>query len=1775
VIVGNTSNAFPITIGNNGAGPLNISAINLAGQNPGDFTVTTPTLPVTVGAGSTITITTNFKPTADGARTAVIQVVSNNDSSPNAFTLNGTGKTIAKLQLSSSTVNFPNQLVGTTSSPIVVTVTNSGSANLNITALNVTGAQSTEFLVTPQSQLPITVVPGANTQLSITFTPGSLKPSTTRTATLAVVSNASSSPDNVTLTGTAFGVQQFSGPALVDVGGQRLNTPSAPNPVTITNTGTADLHINSISVSGANANEFTIPNGLAPSTVAPGANFVVNVTFTPGALGVRNANLNFVDDAQGSPHVVALKGTGTFPSIGTTPAGTLNFPDQSVQTAGSPVTLTINNTGTADLIISSISLAGNNPGDFTFAPVTLPLTITAGQSFNLSLTFKPALTGARTAFLNISHNAAGAVLSVQLTGNGVQSLFQSSPSGSNGLQFGTVAVGAASAAQNITVTNGGTGPLVITALQFIGANPSDFAVSQPVMQSLPITVAAGANTQVPVTFSPAATGARSASLRFTDNAPGNPHTVGVAGTGVQGSLTIVTNPPSNPPSSPAVSFGNQAVNTASAAKIITVQNSGAVDINITAFTFSGANASEFSFSPAPTLPIKLSANQSTTIGVVFTPTASGARSGSIQLTDDASGPSSIALTGVGTQPQISLSPANNPFDLGKQALNGTAQKQLTINNTGNGDLVISALTVSGANANEFTVTLTSGTLPLTIQAGKNAIVNINFTPAAEGARNASLSIVHNAPNSPTQLGLTGTGVTPVFKALPNSLTFPAQNLQEASPQQTINVSNTGNGDLVISSIGLTGANPADFQVSNPTLPITIAPSTSVPVNVVFKPTTHIGASSASVTFQDNSNGAPHSVPVNGTAVGPVFSPSPASLNFGNVNVGTPAQQPISITNTGSGDLVITNIQLTGDPNLIPDYTLTAAQLPIRVSPGQKTTVVVNFKPSAPFLRSVGISFTDNALDSPQAYAITATGVGPQFTGPATQPIEFPKENVGVASPVQQVTIQNTGNAALVISSAKLAGDAAADFLLAGVPTPLSIQAGASYNISVVFKPKSSNPPDRNANITIVDNASGSPHTILLHGPASVPTACVNPPQLTVGYNLETVGSLSLNGAAGADLPVTITSSDPSLALLSSDTSGATLGSQSITMTIPAGATALLPGFYVQGLASSGTATLTFTAPGLTNSCSVGVKLIPSGFILASPAGTGAAFTTVIGGNDSQLTVFPATAVQLNGDGSVNSFTGGKIRGGANIPVTVTTDNPAVGVINGTASFLAGATNSGGATFHPVGGGSTTVSVVQPSGFVNLSGGTSLLATVNAPAIRISPVTVGANLQVRAVGTIDAPAPQNGLTVTLTSSNPSLLTLSASQSTAGSGTLQLIVPGGTTSLPAFYVFGMTGTGGAHISVSAPGYIDGATLSLVPSPHYGDVSVTPSGFVVAGPGLSAGQEFDTTTISGNSRLTLTVVRLDPNGNPVDNGMLRAGIANFSVPVASSAPSVGGIVNSPATFGSGGTTSSSLFFSPLKQGSTTVSVGTPGLAGFSTPASGGSLLAVVTQPSILFSLPTNSVGVNLEIQGSGKLTANTPTALPITISSNDAGVLLSSNAAAVGSNSIQITVPQQQGLDGSGFPTFYIQALPSALGHNVTLTASANGWTSATTAITVTPSGFVLISPNGLGADFGTTKTSADVALAVSARQLQAGTFVPQTTQQLRPGLSLPPNTFPVTVVSDSSLVGTVFDGPAGFNGGDENVTVHFRANNQGTTLLHITQPTGFSTPSTGASLHATVN
>jgi hypothetical protein len=165
------------------------------------------------------------------------------------------------------------------------------------------------------------------------------------------------------------------------------------------------------------------------------------------------------------------------------------------------------------------------------------------------------------------------------------------------------------------------------------AATGDYAISANTCGS---QVNAGGSCKVSLTFTPTAIGTRKGTLSFNDDAPGNPQTVALTGTGTQIAL------------SPApVKFGTVVVGQTSPSQNVTVTNVGATAVTFTSFSFGGAAPSDYLITNN-TCGTSLAGGANCAVSVAFKPTASGARKATLKVADNGGGsPQTTALTGTG------------------------------------------------------------------------------------------------------------------------------------------------------------------------------------------------------------------------------------------------------------------------------------------------------------------------------------------------------------------------------------------------------------------------------------------------------------------------------------------------------------------------------------------------------------------------------------------------------------------------------------------------------------------------------------------------------------------------------------------------------------------------------------------------------------------------------------------------------------------------------------------------------------------------------------------------------------------------------------------------------------------------------------------------------------------------------------------------------------------------------------------------------------------------
>jgi parallel beta-helix repeat protein len=447
------------------------------------------------------------------------------------------------------------------------------------------------------------------------------------------------------------------------------------------------------------------------------------------------------------------------------------------------------------------------------------------------------------------------------------------------LNFGSVATGATSAAQTVTVANPTGSAAAVSSIAASG----DFAQTNTCGSS----IAANGSCTVSVTFKPTATGSRSGSL--TVNAGGVTNTVSLSGTGTAPGPVLNASPAS-------LNFAGTVVGSSAAAQSITVTNSGTTSATVSGVAVTGDFSQTNNCS-------SIAVGASCTVNVGFKPTTGGSRTGTLTVTSDANNsPTTAALTGTGIDSSTNIAagrpatasssngvyvPANlTDADASTywESANGTFPQWAQVDlgqSYGIGKVVLKLPPATAWSARTETLSVqgsTDGSTFATIvgSAGytfdpnaNNNTVTITFNAAT--ARYIRVNITANTGWSAGQLsdfevfpsGSGGGTPSATLSTNPSSLTFASQALNTSSSAQSVTVSNTGTAAANVSGVAATG----DFSQTN-TCGSAIAAGASCTVSVVFKPTAS-GTRTGSLTVSSDASNSPATVALSGTGAGTV------------------------------------------------------------------------------------------------------------------------------------------------------------------------------------------------------------------------------------------------------------------------------------------------------------------------------------------------------------------------------------------------------------------------------------------------------------------------------------------------------------------------------------------------------------------------------------------------------------------------------------------------------------------------------------------------------------------------------------------------------------------------------------------------------------------------------------------------------------------------------------------------------------------------------------------
>jgi hypothetical protein len=391
----------------------------------------------------------------------------------------------------------------------VVTLTNSGPSNVQVSQVGVTGAGFSASGVA----LPITIPAGQSVTWQARFTPtlaGAV------TGGITITSDAQNSTSTVTLSGNAVSASYTMSlsPAIVSFGNVNAGSSATQN-VQLSNTGNSSVTVTQVAASGSG---ISVNGVTTPVTIAPSQSVTLAVKYSPTTSGTTTGSVT-VTNNQGVNAVEAVTGTGVQAGLSLTPTSA-SFGSVVAGNTNSQ-TIQMRNNGTANLSISQATVAG---AGFSLSGLALPLTLTPGQSSNFNVQYAPQAAGSVSGLVSIVSNAPNSPATASLSASGVAATYTIGVNPGS-LNFGSITDGS-STSQVFTVTNTGNSNVAISGMKVAGTGYSIVSGAGTV------TLSPNQSTSVSVQFAPTTAGTASGSVTILSNATASAANVSLSGTGV-------------------------------------------------------------------------------------------------------------------------------------------------------------------------------------------------------------------------------------------------------------------------------------------------------------------------------------------------------------------------------------------------------------------------------------------------------------------------------------------------------------------------------------------------------------------------------------------------------------------------------------------------------------------------------------------------------------------------------------------------------------------------------------------------------------------------------------------------------------------------------------------------------------------------------------------------------------------------------------------------------------------------------------------------------------------------------------------------------------------------------------------------------------------------------------------------------------------------------------------------------------------------------------------
>jgi hypothetical protein len=472
--VATASAAQSIQVTNSGNAPLTVTQVAV----PANFSESDNCVGSPIAVGATCAVQIEFVPTQTGSLNGVLTIYGNVAGGQATASLSGVGAPPSAIVLNPVTLNFPSTNVGSDSAAQNITISNTG----GITATLQTPVLTGDYIFSANT-CTSSLSSNVGCTVSIEFQPTA---SGTRTGSLSITDSAGTQTASLSGVGVLPATDSLS-PLSLAFAAQQLNTTSATQQVTLTNTGDAALLLIAAQITSG---DFTVVNGCGNS-LAGHSTCAMQVAYAPKSVGAETGVLTVSDEYRSQ--TVALSGSGVAPpGVSLSPISTLAFAPTGVGLIAAAQTVTLTNNGGLALTILNIAVTG----DFAIVAGgnSCGASLAAGSACMVQIVFAPNAAATRTGTFTVTDNAASSPQSLQLTGTGVD--------------FALTANG--STTQTVTAGGQAVYPLLLSSAAGVPGTVAFTCAPIPAHATCvvsPATTALGATTPITVTVATSVAGA--------------------------------------------------------------------------------------------------------------------------------------------------------------------------------------------------------------------------------------------------------------------------------------------------------------------------------------------------------------------------------------------------------------------------------------------------------------------------------------------------------------------------------------------------------------------------------------------------------------------------------------------------------------------------------------------------------------------------------------------------------------------------------------------------------------------------------------------------------------------------------------------------------------------------------------------------------------------------------------------------------------------------------------------------------------------------------------------------------------------------------------------------------------------------------------------------------------------------------------------------------------------------------------------------------------------